>query len=313
MSGLPIDLPSPPNESPDFRRAGVRRAGIAALLGIAAARLSAQSLLYVQDTDSSWQLVRDVREITPLVVRDGKSKLVNTAQFRLRKVEEYAPFFVSIRNLQVGDWYEEQKLRIGAVKTNDGLQLRGDFESAYPLDRVFLALDLDLPDLGKQLFIHEIGSLMPHQPVSIFVRVPIVQHMDKTRYTIHLFTGGLEVLHSGMSPGDREPALDRMVKRRIAGVENAMPKPFIVPVPEYPAKLYENRVNGTVKIRMRIGRNGDVLDPAVESASDPAFGESAIAAVRLWRFLPRIQDGHPIESDAEMPIDFSYYPPQHSS
>ena len=293
-----------------FREVPVGRIGLAMLFGLAAGRLPAQSLLYVQDSDNAWQLVRDVRETTPMVLRDGKLKALNSDQFRLREVDEYAPFFISIQHLRVGDWYEKRWLLEGEIKTNDGLQVRGEFESAYPLDRVFLALELYTPERGTQLFIQQIGTFAPNVPISVFTRAPIAPHLGRFRCKIHLFSGGLEVLHSRIPFADREHALDRMVVKRIEGVKNAQPKPFVGPAAAYPPTLYDTKANGTAKIRMRIGRNGAVVDPAVESASDPAFGEAALAAIRVWRFLPKIQDGHPVESDAEMPFNFRYHPLQ---
>jgi outer membrane biosynthesis protein TonB len=35
------------------------------------------------------------------------------------------------------------------------------------------------------------------------------------------------------------------------------------------------------------------------------MGESALAAIRQWRFLPRIKNGHAIETVAVIPIEFT--------
>jgi TonB family protein len=48
-----------------------------------------------------------------------------------------------------------------------------------------------------------------------------------------------------------------------------------------------------------------VIDPVVKSASDPAFGEAALGAVKLWRFLPRVKDDYPPETRADVPVVFS--------
>jgi TonB family protein len=48
-----------------------------------------------------------------------------------------------------------------------------------------------------------------------------------------------------------------------------------------------------------------VLDPTIVEASDPAFGEAAVEALRVWRFIPAIKNGHPVEITANMPLDFS--------
>ena len=61
---------------------------------------------------------------------------------------------------------------------------------------------------------------------------------------------------------------------------------------------------------MRIGSNGDLLDPVIKSASQPAFGEAALRAVKLWRFLPRVKNGYPVETVADVPIVFTLPGPE---
>ena len=90
----------------------------------------------------------------------------------------------------------------------------------------------------------------------------------------------------------------------------AAPRPFVGPSPEYPPGLRKAKVKGEAMIRLQIRANGAVLDPQVRSASDPAFGEAALAAIRMWRFLPKVKDGRPVGTEAEMPFSFVYSPPR---
>lgn len=76
-----------------------------------------------------------------------------------------------------------------------------------------------------------------------------------------------------------------MTQKRIAGVQEAPPQPLLGPGPEYPPSLLKAGANGQAIIALRIGVNGQVYDPTVKSAMAPAFGEAALVAVRLWRFL----------------------------
>ena len=285
-------------------------AGLGALFAISAVRLSAQSALYVQCGDDAWRAVHEVRENTPLVIQDGNPKLVSGDRFLLRKVDQYVPIFISIRNLKISGRDETLIFQESDLRINEGFEVQADLESAYALDRVFIVLELESKDAGKRLFIQEIGKLAPRRPVPLFERVPVDQHFVRSKLTIHLFTGGMEVLNSEMPSAYRDLVLDQMVSKRIKGVQDAQPKLFVAAPPEYPRELYKLRVNGTAKIRMHIGLNGAVLDPRVTDASAEAFGESALAAVRLWRFLPKIQNGNPVESEVEMPIPFAYQPPE---
>jgi TonB family protein len=101
-----------------------------------------------------------------------------------------------------------------------------------------------------------------------------------------------------------DSALDRMVLARIKGVKAAPARPFLGPAPEYPKDLNRKRVDGNATIAFVIDVRGVVGAPSVVSASLPEFGESALAAIRLWRFVPGVKDGQPVESRAEMPFEF---------
>jgi TonB family protein len=57
-------------------------------------------------------------------------------------------------------------------------------------------------------------------------------------------------------------------------------------------------------IACEVDEHGKVINPSVASATNPAFGNAAIEAVRQWRFVPRVKDGHPINSQAQVPLDF---------
>jgi TonB family protein len=52
-------------------------------------------------------------------------------------------------------------------------------------------------------------------------------------------------------------------------------------------------------------RNGSVAVRQVKHASKPAFGESALAAARQWRFLPKVKAGKPEAVTVEMPFNFN--------
>jgi TonB family protein len=96
-----------------------------------------------------------------------------------------------------------------------------------------------------------------------------------------------------------------MVAKRIAGRPEADPEAFVGPAPEYPASLAKVKGHGKAVVPVRVGADGRIHDPVIKTATDPAFGEAALAAVRLWRFLPRIQGGHPVESKVDMPFEFA--------
>ncbi len=62
--------------------------------------------------------------------------------------------------------------------------------------------------------------------------------------------------------------------------------------PEYPPSARNKGLAGTVTVKILISANGSVEDAKVETASPPGvFEESALKAVRSWRFEPAIQKG----------------------
>jgi protein TonB len=79
-------------------------------------------------------------------------------------------------------------------------------------------------------------------------------------------------------------------------------------VPEYPKSLRKTGVKGEAVVAMRITRQGVVVEPTIERATDPAFAEATLAAVRQWRFLPQVKGGRPVETAVSLPITFD--PPE---
>ncbi len=266
--------------------------------------LAAQNVLYVE-YDGKPRLVQGAEGTEPRIELSGKLTTVNGNRFALKKIEEYLPIFISVRDLQVRSTYDTVD---GAGQLNNTMFFNAKFETSYRLENVFLLLDLDLDQAGKVFFLYEVGRLEPNKPKPLSLKVPLASQLGSGQFHFHLFVAGAEALHSEISFFERESSLDRMIARRIANVQEAAPKPFIGPAPEYPALLWKSKIKGQAVITIRIRPNGSILDPAVKSASDPAFGEAALAAAREWRFLPRVKNGHPVESVVQMPFLFS--PPE---
>lgn len=281
----------------------------AALAFVAGASLApAQNALYAEHK-GEFRLVRRVVRSDPYV-DDGTGKLVAASgmKFGLAEAPEYAPYYVSIRNLKVMSHALE--LIGSGAEINREFEFKGDFESGYPLKNVFVVLDMNTEDAGKTIFVREIGDLTPREPEPVHIVVRVSQRLGGGHYRLHLFSDGAEVFHSEMPVNFIEHKLDQTVQRRIKGVTNAPPKPFVGPAPEYPSKLRRAKVAGGATIRFTISPTGRVRDLEIVNATDPAFGESALAAARQWRFLPKIKDGHAMETKAELPFTFAASTPK---
>ena len=72
--------------------------------------------------------------------------------------------------------------------------------------------------------------------------------------------------------------------------------PLVRVDPQYPPKARQRRIQGWVDIVFTIGRAGTVQDPKVVRAEPRGvFEQSALRAVRRWRYNPKVVDGVAVE------------------
>ena len=70
------------------------------------------------------------------------------------------------------------------------------------------------------------------------------------------------------------------------------------PAPRYPAMARHRSWEGTVVCRILVGRNGLVVDVALEQSSGfRVLDDAAVQAVRHWRFQPGLQSGREAEME----------------
>jgi periplasmic protein TonB len=82
------------------------------------------------------------------------------------------------------------------------------------------------------------------------------------------------------------------------------PKILSVVKPVYPAMALRARIRGTVLLRVLVGENGAPVDVQVISGVAGGLTESAVAAVRRWRFTPGLRGGAPVRAWTTVPIPF---------
>jgi protein TonB len=82
------------------------------------------------------------------------------------------------------------------------------------------------------------------------------------------------------------------------------PVPVRMAAPEYPEKLRRDGVAGIVVIKCTIDETGSVVDPTIEKSSNPDFDQSALDAVKKWKFKPARMDGNPVAKKVSIPIKF---------
>jgi protein TonB len=73
--------------------------------------------------------------------------------------------------------------------------------------------------------------------------------------------------------------------------------------PLYPREAREQRIEGTVMVRLQIGTDGRIKTS--RELSGPALlVPAALAAVREWRFIPALLNGQPVDSEKDVSIEF---------
>jgi len=77
------------------------------------------------------------------------------------------------------------------------------------------------------------------------------------------------------------------------------------PPAAYPPTLASKGITGSAIISFTVASDGAVKDLKVESATEVAFGEAAVASASRWRFIPAMKDGRPCEAHGRTMIEFS--------
>jgi TonB family protein len=73
--------------------------------------------------------------------------------------------------------------------------------------------------------------------------------------------------------------------------------------PEYPEEARQQGMQGAVVLEVRIGGDGAIQEVKLLSGQRP-LAEAAIAAVKQWRFKPRLVKGQPVEAQTTVTLNF---------
>jgi TonB family protein len=77
--------------------------------------------------------------------------------------------------------------------------------------------------------------------------------------------------------------------------------------PEYPPDAKGQRIQGTVVMRVKIDKAGDVSNIQLVSGH-PLLAPAAIDAVKQWKYKPYLLKGTPVEIDTQVTVDFTLVP-----
>jgi TonB family protein len=100
--------------------------------------------------------------------------------------------------------------------------------------------------------------------------------------------------------------VDRNPVRVASGVVQGLRLSSVAPV--YPAKSKANRTSGTVVLRARIGRDGQIHGLKIVSTPDADLAIASLTAVRQWTYKPYLLNGEPVEVDTQITVNFNVAP-----
>lgn len=88
------------------------------------------------------------------------------------------------------------------------------------------------------------------------------------------------------------------------GTGTTSPVPVKTVMPEHPEEFRAERVVGEAAVECLVTAEGRVAEAKVASATHPAFGEAALAAVWQWEFKPAERDGVAVPVRVTIPFRF---------
>lgn len=99
---------------------------------------------------------------------------------------------------------------------------------------------------------------------------------------------------------------DKVNMRSVGGaITEAKPDYFQNPAPEYPYQARQRGWDGTVLLKVQVGKGGEALTVELEKTSGhKLLDETAIKAVKKWKFKPALLGDMPIESSVRVPVKF---------
>ncbi len=84
-----------------------------------------------------------------------------------------------------------------------------------------------------------------------------------------------------------------------------IPQARFQPQPQYPYEMKRAGVTGRVDIGFIVDTSGNVRDAYVIKSSSPEFEESALQAIRKWRFSPGKKGGKVVNTKMRQPLSFT--------
>lgn len=108
---------------------------------------------------------------------------------------------------------------------------------------------------------------------------------------------------AGNSRLDMPPAV-KAPHRTEGSLDRTVPAHLVYRVePFYPREAMLQHVEGTVKIHLTVGQDGKVKNLNIVSGPS-LLTSAALDAAQYWRYIPALHNGNPVESEADILIEF---------
>ncbi|MGH7997049.1 MAG: energy transducer TonB [Opitutaceae bacterium] len=83
------------------------------------------------------------------------------------------------------------------------------------------------------------------------------------------------------------------------------PVPVRTVAPVFPTEMRREGIDGIVLVDCVIDAHGNVQNPTVKKASNDAFSEPALEALKQWKFKPAEKDGTKVPVRVAIPVRFT--------
>ena len=278
----------------------LRVLGLALLAAVPSAM--AQKVLIVQEGKSD-QVVRAITDNQAMVEADGKLQPAKGTQFGLRKAAAYRKGMIKIADFFIRITHTDEL----GVSYSYGIDIFGHLKSSVPLKRCFIVLEIT-SGKDRGLIFNELPDLPAGESRELRIVAHLQEQLDAGRFTVHVFSDGLELLNSKMNPLyvlQESRKTDELMLKKAPDRPVALDREKARVVPVYPAALVTQGLTGSARVRCTIDPKGEVVDAEVVDATHELFGAAAVAAVRQWKFEPAITDHHYVEATVIIPVNFT--------
>jgi TonB family protein len=263
---------------------------------------------FISVKDGKTEIVKQIHRERPMVERGGKLVSAGGNEFGLARATVYSPGLVSFAPDFVIRVVHHVVLPEG---TSLGYELRaeGRVTSDTTFRDCFIVME-EVAPTEKGLAFAELPDLVAGDPVQLNLIFPLSDQPELANYRVHIFSNGIERLHSKMKPPYLE-AQKQKTAALLSGKVRDYPAIFAHGKDAaYPDALKNSGATGTARVRCHVTKKGDVASAELVSASATAFGEAALVAVPKWKFDPAIKGLQFVEADVELPVEFK--PPKKS-